>query len=275
MRRVFLIIIPALICIATVAISGNTAVAGQITMTFQPESVVSIRMAGSGTVTIDWGDGSTREIYTLTAHNEKSNLMDNRHDIKYKDEYLYSHDYSGTFSQVTVTIVGENITFLGCSFLNLTSLDVSRNAALIYLHCSNNHLTNIDVSKNVMLSHLICDQNPLKILDVSNNTALTVLNCSANNLTSLDVSKNAALTTLWCAMNQLTILNVSKNTVLWSLFCFNNNLSTDALNSLFETLHDNGSNRRVFVGNNIGKDYNQSIATNKGWQVNNSFFTLD
>jgi len=254
---------------------STTALAGQITMTLQPEGVVSIRMAGSENVTIDWGDGTASEMYALTAHNEKSNLMDNRHDIKYGDEYLYSHDYSGILSHVTITIVGENITFLGCSFLKLTSLDVSRNTALIYLHCSNNQLTSLDVSKNIVLKHLVCDQNQLMNLDVSSNTALTKLNCVANQLTSLDVSKNTALMTLLCADNQLTSLDVSRNTTLWMIWCFNNQLSTAALNFLFETLHDNGKHRRIFIGNNPGEAYNQSIATSKGWTVDNFFSMAD
>ena len=253
----------------------GTVDAGQMTMTLQPESVVNIGMAGSGTFTIDWGDGTTSETHTLKVYNgndEKSTKwMQNHPDIKYEDEYLYSHDYSGTLSHVTITIAGENITFLGCAFLKLTSLDISGNTMLKYLHCSNNQLTNLDVSKNIALTHLLCDSNPLKSIEVSKNTELTYLNCSANQLTSLDVNKNTALIDLWCAMNELTFLDVRRNTALKSLFCFDNHLSTGALVFLFEALNENGGYKKVEIGHNPGEANYQNIATNKGWKVSTFF----
>ena len=252
--------------------STGTSVAGQITMTLQPEGVVSIGMAGTGTLIIDWGDGTAGEAHTLSAYNEKNtDWLLNHPDRKYENEYLYIHDYSGTFSHVTITIVGENITFLGCAFLKLKSLDVSGNTMLKYLHCSNNQLANLDVSKNTALTHLLCDSNPLKSLDVSKNTVLTYLNCCANQLTTLDVSKNATLIDLWCGANELTFLDVSRNTALKSLYCFNNHLSTGALVFLFETLNENGRYKTVEIGNNPGDANNQSIATSKGWKVSTFF----
>jgi transcriptional regulator with XRE-family HTH domain len=259
---------------ATITLPNGNSVAGQMTMSLKPDGVVSIRLCGFGSATIDWGDGTKNEIQPLMAYNDKNTKwLRNNRDEKDEDEheYTYNHEFSSS-SPVTITITGENITFLGCNFLKLTSLDISRNTALIYLHCSNNQLTSLDMSNNIALTHLLCDQNLIKNLDVSKNTVLTYLNCGGNQLTSLDVSKNAVLSTLWCAMNDITSLDLSRNTTLTSLYCFNNKLSTAALKFLFETLHENGKYRRVYVGNNPGNAYNQSIATSKGWTVNNSFF---
>ena len=259
---------------ATITSLNGKSVAGQMAMSLKPDGVVGIRLCGFGSATIDWGDGTISKIEPLTAYNDKNTkwlLNDRNEKDEGEHEYTYCHEYSSS-SHVTITIVGENITFLGCNFLKLTSLDISRNTALKYLHCSNNQLTSLDVSNNTALTHLLCDSNPLKNLDVSKNTALTYLNCATNELTSLDVSNNAALIDLWCTNNQLTNLDMSKNTKLMSLFCFSNQLSTVALNALFETLHNNGRYKGIYIGNNLGDAYNQSIATSKGWTVNNSFF---
>lgn len=82
---------------------------------------------------------------------------------------------------------------------------------LTYLNCSRNPLTSIDVSKNTALIKLCCANCELETLDVRNNTELQELQChnynigvigqTSNNLTSLDLSKNPKLTTLFCEDN--------------------------------------------------------------------------
>ena len=116
------------------------------------------------------------------------------------------------------------LTYLGCSYNNITSLDVSNNIALEYLFCGPNQLTSLDVSNNTALTGFNCGNNQLTSLDVSNNIALTQLFCYNNQLTSLDVTQNTALTDLNCGNNQLTSLDVSSNTALTELYCYNNQL---------------------------------------------------
>ena len=131
-------------------------------------------------------------------------------------------------TQLTSLDVSKNTALieLDCHNNKLTSLDVSKNTALIKLDCHNNKLTSLDVSKNTALKDLCCNVNQLTSLDISNNTALTELNCGSNPLSSLDVSKNAALTELNCYGNKLTSLDVSKNTVLQTLGCSGNKLTS-------------------------------------------------
>ena len=118
------------------------------------------------------------------------------------------------------------LTVLHCEGNQLTSLDVSKNTALTTLDCGDNKATSLDVRKNTALTKLCCYSNKLTSLDVSKNNALTELECQNNQLTSLDVSKNAALTQLWCEDNQLTSLDLSKNTALTELACWNNQLTS-------------------------------------------------
>ena len=118
-----------------------------------------------------------------------------------------------------------DLTYLNCSYNQLTALDVSNNTALRTLWCYGNQLTTLDVSNNTALTTLWCYSNQLTTLDVSNNTALTELYCYYNQLTTLDVSNNTALTTLTCWDNQLTALDVSNNTALTTLTCWDNQLT--------------------------------------------------
>ena len=177
----------------------------QMTMTTE-SSQVSIALGGTGKVTIDWGDGVS-ETYTLPTVG---------------GSFSYSYPSVSTH---TITITGENVTHLFCDYLQLTSLDVSKNTALTHLQCNNNKLTELDVSKNTALYMLTCSSNQLTELDVSNNTAIEYLLCEHIPLTELDVSKNTALKYFVCSFNQLTSLDVSKNTALNTLYCDGNQLT--------------------------------------------------
>jgi len=118
---------------------------------------------------------------------------------------------------------------------------------------------------------LSCSQNQLTSLDVSNNIALTELNFPMNRITSLDVSHNTLLRDLHCGSNPFTSLDVSNNTALTSLNCSYNQLSTGALNDLYETLHSNpgrtsSGNKYVAISGNPGTNTcNRNIAEHKGW----------
>ena len=222
-------------------------------------------MAGYGTFTIDWGDGIV-ESGTLWEYNEAINY----------DKSRYVHKYTNRFTG-SITITGDNITYLDCTNNLLENLDVSKNATLIYLNCYGNLLTSLDVSKNTELTVLWCNNNLLTSLDVSKNTKLKELYCYRNQLISLNLSENAVLVWLMCSYNQLTSLDVSKNTQLAVLMCNYNKLSSYALNILFGTLHSNAGidtqfgkdKKEIFIENNPGAESSdQSIAIDKGWDVN-------
>jgi len=198
-------------------------------MTLPEAQSATIGLSGSGPATIDWGDGSPGETYTLFPATTDS----------------ISHTYSGASSGV-ITVEGEGIAYLDCSGNRLTGLAVSKNTTLTRLNCANNQLITLDVSKNTALTDLNCSNNPLMNVDVSGNASLTTLycisnqlarvnlshnaalinlNCSYNQLTNLDVSSNAALILLECTRNQLTALDVSKNSALENLNCSNNQIT--------------------------------------------------
>ena len=196
----------------------NACANGMILLTVKSYDVW-FYITGSGMATIDWGDGTEVETFTLSCDGTKH----------YAGKHRHSYSDNNSFRSIIIT---GNITKFTCSdndpndsYFKLTRLDVSNNTALTYLNCSNNQLTNLDVSKNTALTYLDCSENQLTSLDVSKNTVLDELRCYRNQLTGLDVSKNTALTKLDCAINQLTNLDVSKNTVLSGLHCYANQLT--------------------------------------------------
>ena len=230
MKRAFFSILAAGLLMTTIC--KGTSV---MTMTTSSDNV-KIRLAGSGTFTIDWGDGSQIVKGTLKEYKKR---------WWHKREYSYS--YANNSSR-TITITGENVTHLSSNGNSLTSLDVSKNTALTYLECRFNKLTSLDVSKNTKLLRLICQGNELTSLDVSKNVLLTGLDCSMNSLKNLDMSHNTSLTRLSCAGNRL---------------------NNAALNNLFGTLNSTAGKKIILTGRHFGEEvnYDESIAMNNGWEI--------
>jgi hypothetical protein len=139
-----------------------------------------------------------------------------------KVSHIYCDD-----NQLTSLDLSNNaaLKVLYCNSNQLTSLDLSKNKALVTLVCDHNQLASLDVSKNTALESLFCDNNYLTFLDLSQNTALANLFCDNNQLSILDLFKNSALEFLSCRSNQITLLGVTKNFRLVSLFCDNNQLT--------------------------------------------------
>jgi hypothetical protein len=158
MPKVFFSILTAALLMTTVCCSATV-----MTMTMKSNEV-RILLAGSGAVTIDYGDGTVKN-GTLS-----------------EDDNVFNHKYAETAIH-TITLTGE-ITRLNCKGNQITNLDVSKNTVLKFLFCENNQLSSLDVSKNIALAYLICHNNQLSSLDVSKNTAMTILVCENNQFTS-------------------------------------------------------------------------------------------
>jgi hypothetical protein len=188
---------------------------------------------GQDMAIVNWGDGSPIDSVALVPFESNNGL-----------EHIYARE-----SEYIIKITGENITLLWCGFLDITNLEINV-PALTELDCHNNKLTGLDLSR--------CPE-------------LKQLSCQSNQLTSLDVSKNTGLIMLFCDKNQLTGLDVSNNSKLFNVNCENNQLPANALNLLFNTLHNNtdGSNVVISIGGNPGVGTcDRSIAANKGWKIN-------
>lgn len=127
-----------------------------------------------------------------------------------------------------------NLTTLRCQHNGLKELNLKDNEKLTELNCSYNQLTTLDVSKNAKLSILECTNNGMEELNLGDITNLSWLLCAENNLTELDVSKNPYLEKLHCRHNKLRRVVIGKNYSLTMLYLLDNQLTSLDLNGKWE-----------------------------------------
>lgn len=142
-----------------------------------------------------------------------------------------------------------NLETVWCSFINATTLDVSRNTKLKKLWItlvnnlkeaklgnlpeladleltglSNKILTEeLDISGCPNLQRLCFNNTNLTTLDVSHCSQLRALSCYNNQLTTLDIRNNPNLTSLSCYGNNMATLDITQNPLLEKLTCGNQN----------------------------------------------------
>jgi len=76
------------------------------------------------------------------------------------------------------------------------------------------------------------------------------------------------ITRMYCYGIGLTALDASRNTTLKGMDCRGNQLTADALNNLFSTLHDNYFQKRISIDFNPGSAHcDPRIAEAKDWDV--------
>lgn len=119
-----------------------------------------------------------------------------------------------------------NLTTLSCEHNGLKELNLEDNESLTKLYCSYNQLTTLDVSKNAKLRILQCHNNGMEKLNLGDITQLTVLQCEYNNLTELDVSKNRYLEELQCRENKLRRVVIGNKYRLTGLYLQGNQLTS-------------------------------------------------
>ena len=133
--------------------------------------------------------------------------------------------------------VSEAAAFTGainCSWMSISNLTgIEAFTALTWLECSYNQLTSLNVSQNTALTQLRCMYNQLTSLNVSGATALTSLLCWDNQLECLDISNNINLEELHCNDNLLEQLN-TRNGNWQNMYveALNNNLSCVEVDNL-------------------------------------------
>lgn len=154
-----------------------------------------------GDFKIDWGDG--------LVENVRSNGQE---------------AVSGTLKGNTITVTGDRVTFLDCSSMELTDVDVSDALFLKTLYCSDNDLVSLSIQSNGFLENLDCSGNKIKYLSLSFQRFLRCLDCSRNELKSLSLSSLSNLEVLICHANKLDRLDLSGCHNLETLWCQNNNL---------------------------------------------------
>jgi Leucine-rich repeat (LRR) protein len=79
---------------------------------------------------------------------------------------------------------------IACPAMNISNLTgIEAFVSLTYLSCSYNQLTSLDVSACTALTSLNCSGNQLSYLNISSHAALTTLLFTGNPLTNLNIFK--------------------------------------------------------------------------------------
>lgn len=168
-----------------------------------------------------------------------------------------------------------NLTHLDCSMQSvsnspLTSLDVSKNTALVELNCQVNSIATLDLSKNTNLTTVLVQQNKLTSIILPASEKIIKLDVNQNQFASLDVSKLPNLETLMCSINKLTSLDVSKNSKLQFLFCSDNDLRTIDVSKNLELLELYCSRAGL-----TSVDVTKNVKLNDIGVIDNSLTTID
>lgn len=227
----------------------------QIIVTTPTEGEFTLFLAGNGTATINWGDGSADESVTLIAmsagHNlDESHLFEHNYIGGGTKNVIVTGDITGIYTGRHQTVNGIDVSempglvLLDCgNARNLTFLILGRNTALEELSCFGCRITSLDVSRCTSLTTLSCEDNELTglKLDVSKCPGLERMDCSGNDLASLTLGTHNALTWLDCCNNELSKLDVSKCPALEWLDCHGNALTSLTLGThgLLTELHCN------------------------------------
>ncbi len=230
-------------------------------------------LAGNGTATIDWGDGSQLQEVTLLPIVSEPGV--DGFETGYKRDHEINHTYTMPGLK-TITITGD-ITglFVSSHDYSVSEIDVTRMPGLKCLLTYSNSLTSIDLSNNPALEYLRFSQNQhISALDLSENTALKLADCIyLPNLTELNIGANTSLEFLYCincenlseldlrgcsalihldctlddlrsSINNMSALYVDGCTALTDLRCIGNNLTSLDVRgcTALERLHCNLNN---------------------------------
>lgn len=265
---------------ATPETPGNDYTVKFSAETSDTERKVNVALSKSGKVSIDWGDG-----------------------VKKENEITAAYD-GYTTTTITGKVTGEvkiyadNLIYLDCTSrvdgAGLTSIDLSKAAALEQLFLSGNKLTALDVTKNTALKRLEPQNNRISSLDLTKNTELERLDVTNNLLTSLDISKNTKLNYLKISDNKFEgALDLSGNTSLASVYALNMGITevnlgenkadkpyfsfnNNKLTSFDASKLDNLSNGSLFLINNQIKSFTMPAGGNiKTLNISKNCMTLE
>ena len=167
------LMIAALVGIVLANCSKDKDSEPQITITgLKMTDGYKIWIAGSGTASIDWGDGSAVQTLTLTPLTSVGAI--------YNEVYKVAPPYTDFTNLYNLTITG-NLTGFTVDNFTITALNLNM-PTLEVLWCQNNNLATLDVSKCIALKELGCYTNKLTTLTLGTHAGLYRLNCSNNRL---------------------------------------------------------------------------------------------
>ncbi|WP_430412057.1 leucine-rich repeat domain-containing protein [Kordia sp.] len=182
---------------------------------------------------IDLGYDTVLDDYVLTNNINTITVLtiSNRQiaDLTGIDDFTALEELNCTGNNLTSLDLSQNAALrdLKCYFNELTSINLTQNTALERLECFTNNLTTIDLTQNTVLDYMRAELNPLVALDLSQNVILDYINLRGTQLTTLDFTPNVAIETIVLSDNNLlTSIDISQNVNLRNLLVSGNSLTS-------------------------------------------------
>jgi hypothetical protein len=157
------------------------------------------------------------QIYTIDGINNGTVTMN----YLWTLTHLTASNFSNNFSLVTLSGIPNSLTYLSCSYCNLSSFYTFESSSLSILSCDNNVLMELP-NFPVSMSQINCTNNLLTSINLP--VTLSYLNCSYNNITTLPDPTPYGLTTLLANYNQLSTLPINLTDTIVSMSMNNNPL---------------------------------------------------
>jgi len=156
-----------------------------------PSGTLYFRITFTGTLTVDWGDGT---VDTIAVTEDEQ-------------EITHTYQYTEIFGIAIDVSQGGSISYLRANSVGLLSINVTKCPTITYLRVDNNSLVRLDVSQCSGLTYLRCDNNYIDTLDVSNLAGLTYLRFDNNYINIVHFEgcglSSITNTTLEDAINQI------------------------------------------------------------------------
>lgn len=213
-----------------------------------------LEIAGVGTATIDWGDGSA----PATVDMPRIQQTETGH--AFGKRLAHTYPTTGRFS---VSLSGRtgSLDLLYCDGPADRSIDLAegnRYASLELTHCA-------------QLEYLHCQTNRLTELELGQCARLVQLWCGANRIATLSLGRHARLESIRCESNRLTAIDIRGCEQLHTLDCRENALTTEAMNRIYRDLPTVSPSSAPIQGAVVSTDPeiagDYSIAAKKGWYV--------
>ena len=123
------------------------------------------------------------------------------------------------------------LTRLGCTDGNLTSLDLTNLHKMEWLDCARNRISYLRISKTYTWDYICIAGNNLGSISLQDMASVRCLDCAGNPMGSVDISGCSGMERLYCMSCSLTSLNVSGCSKLLTILANSNQLGSIDISS--------------------------------------------
>ena len=126
-------------------------------------------------MTVDWGDGTSN---TYTLGSQQTNCQ---------------HGFQTAADNHTITVEGTNVSTISVSYQIITSVDLSKNPALVRFECEHSYMAELDFRNNTALRYVDCRNNRLSANAIDAMFQTLYNNANASILREIHIKGNSGV----------------------------------------------------------------------------------